>query len=52
MRGKRGFELSWNVLVPLVILVLLLVLYLIFSGVAAKSISNAFNFIKNLFRFG
>ncbi len=52
MAGKRGFEMSWSVIISIIILVGLLALYLVFSGVGAKSIGNALNYFKELFRFG
>ena len=52
MENKKGLELPWIVLVPLIILVALLVLYLIFSGTAEDSIGNALKYISDVFRFG
>ena len=50
--SKGGFELPWNVLVPIIVLVALLVLYLIFSETAGGSIGNSLRYLKEIFRFG
>ncbi len=52
MLDKRGYELPWNVLVPIIVLVALLVLYLIFSSISGESIGNALKYLKEIFRFG
>jgi len=52
MISKKAFELPWNVLIPLIILVALLMLYLVFSGTAGNTIGNALKYIRDLFRFG
>ncbi len=52
MFNKRGIELPWIVLVPIIVLLALLVLYLVFSGIAGDTIGNALRYLKELFRFG
>ncbi|MDO8508885.1 MAG: hypothetical protein Q7S27_04340 [Nanoarchaeota archaeon] len=52
IKGKKGFEMPWTVLLPLIVLVALTVIYLVFNGTAGKTIENALRYIGDLFKFG
>jgi len=52
MINKRGIELVWMTLIVFLFLIVSVVLYLVFTGQAGRTLTSAIDYIKGLFKFG